>query len=299
MQLLRLAEVPTGQRDRVFRYSPARALFAAFAVICASGGLVWIGWQRQSGLAYYVAGVLLLALLLMRRLISARLRLSNWLVRMSDEGVFVQFRSYLNYHLPEEAFTVVFIPYREIRSARLVRQRREIPYRDETQLRSVSVQSRSLVEFELAGDCAPLAQALADERVTPAPRAARWYGSTSSRYRHYPARMASPTCLQVDWGVVPGAGVLLDALRQYTDIVTPVQVSQDYVNLEGLSRAEQERRLLELAETGQILAAIEIARRLYSYDLTEAQAFVDGLRGGEGSDADPSRTTRKPSAWRR
>lgn len=280
MQLMRLAEVPVRERDRVFRYSPARALCAAFAAICASGGLVVIGWQRQSGLAYYLAGVLVLALLLLRRLILARLRPSNWLVRMSDEGLFVQFRSYLNYHFPEEACTVVFIPYSDIRSARLVRERREIPDWDERGRRSVSAQSRSLVECELAGESAPLAHALADERATPAPTVARWYGSTSSRYQHYPVRMASPTCVQVDWEVVPGAGVLLEALRPYTDVATPVRVSHDYVNLKGLSREEQETRLLELAETGQTMAAIALARKLYSYDLTEAKAFVDGLRRG-------------------
>ncbi len=296
MQLMQLATAPRSTRDRVFRYSPARALCVAFTVICVSGGLVLAGRERQSGLAYYVAGMLVLGLLLMRRMVLARLRPSNWLVRMSDEGLFVQFRSYLNYHFPSEDPTVVFIPYQEIRSARLVRQRREIPYTDLGQVRRVSVESRWLVECELSADSAPLAQALADERVALAPKVARWYGSTSVRYRHYPVRMASPTCIQLEWGVVPGAPVLLDALRRRTEIVTPVEISHDDVTLEGTSREEQEKRLLELAETGQILAAIEIARKLYSYDLTEAQAFVEGLHSGKGTGADPSRTPRTPSA---
>jgi hypothetical protein len=37
------------------------------------------------------------------------------------------------------------------------------------------------------------------------------------------------------------------------------------------------KRLLELAETGQTMAAIYLARRLYSYDLTEARTFVEDL----------------------
>lgn len=289
MQLMRLAEVPTSQRDRVFRYSPARALFVAFSVICASGGLVLLGWHQRSGLAYYLAGVLLLGLVLMHKFILARFRPSNWLVRMSDEGLFVQFRSYLNYHFPEEDLTVVFIPYHEIRSVQLMRERRDIPYRDPDRplVERTSVQRRRLVEFELVGDSAPLAQALADEPAKRPPNA--------TLYRHYPVRMAFPPFVQVEWNVVPSPQVLLDALRRYTNIATPIEVSQDYVNLKGLSHEEQGKRLLELAEAGQTIAAVCIARKLYSYDLTQARAFVEGLRSGKASGAGPSRTTPRPA----
>lgn len=278
MQFMRLAEVPSTPRDRVFRYSPARALLAAFAVTAVSGGLVWVGWQRQSGLAYYLAGVLLLGLVVLQTFIRARFRPSNWLVRMSDGGVFVQFRSYLNYRFPGEDVTVVFIPYREIRSVRLVRERRDIPGSDERGRQAVSRQSRCLVEFELTGDLAPLVQALADESARCAPEARR-RGFTLTQYRHHPARMVSPTRLQLEWNVVPSHRVLLDALRRHTDITPPTEVSKDYVNLKGLDRKEQEERLLELAETGQIMEAITLARRLYSYDLKEAKTLVESLLG--------------------
>jgi len=288
MQLMRLAEVPASPRDRVFRYSPGRALFAAFAVICASAGLVLIGWRQGSGWAYYVAGVLLLGLALLHKFVLARFRPSNWLVRMSDAGLFVQFRSYLNHHFPEEDLTVVFIPYGEIRSARLVRESRDIPYRDleSPRVERTSEQRRRLVEFELAGDLAPLTQALADESAKRPPNA--------TLYRHYPVRMASPPFVQVEWNVVPSPEVLFDALRPYTNIATPVESSQDYVNLKGLSREEQAKRLLELAETGQTIAAVYLARKLYSYDLTQAHAFVEGLRSGKAGGG-PSMTSSKPA----
>lgn len=290
MQLMRLAEVPTSQRDRVFRYSPARALFATFSVICASGGLVLTAWhQQRSGWAYYLAGMLFLGLVMMRKFILARFRPSNWLMRMNDEGLFLQFRSYLNHHFPEEDLTVVFIPYREIRSARLVRERRDIPYRDtdSPRMERTSTQYRRLVEFELVGNSAPLAQALANESAKRPPNI--------TRYGHYPVRMASPPFIQVEWNVVPSAKVFLDALHRHTNIAIPVEVSQDYVNLKGLSQEKQEKRLSELAETGQTIAAVYIARKLYSYDLTQAQAFVEGLRSGKASGAGPSRTISKPA----
>ncbi len=284
---MRLGDVQSNPRDRVFRYSPGRALFLVFAVILAGGGLVWIGRQQQSSLAYYIAGVLLLGLLLMRRQLFARLRPSNWLVRISDDGLLIQFRSYLNYHFPREDLTVVSIPFREIRSTRLVRERREVP--DEIGGES-SIRSRRLVELELAGDSAPLAQALKEECGRPAPKEARWYGSTSTRYNHYPVRLASPTCVQLEWRVVPSAKAFLHAVSRHTDVAAPVQVSLGYLDLESLGREEQEKRLLELAETGEKMAAIKLARQIYSYDLKEAKAFVESLLGDKAGGEEKSKS---------
>jgi hypothetical protein len=285
MRLLRLDEVPIGERDRVFRHSPARALFAALTAICASAVFILLGWQGGSVLAYYLAAITLLGLLLMRRLIVARFQPSNWLVRLSDAGLYVQFRSYLNYHLPKEDPTVVFIPHEEIRSVRLVRQRRDIPDMDgaRSQLNSVSAQRRSLVEINLAADSSLLARALADELRRRGPEEAHWYGHASTLYKDYPARLASPGSLQLEWKAVPRARIFLAALQRYTDIKDSVEVSEDYLHLEGLSREEQERRLRELVETGQTISAIRIARRLYSYDLTQAKAFVDSLLARKGT----------------
>ena len=55
------------------------------------------------------------------------------------------------------------------------------------------------------------------------------------------------------------------------------EASKNFVNLEQLSREEQESRLLELAESGDMIGAVTMARRLYSYDLTAAKQFVEGL----------------------
>ena len=95
------------------------------------------------------------------------------------------------------------------------------------------------------------------------------------------------TTLQPEWSVVPSADVLLDGLRPHTRIAIPLDVSQDYAHLDTLSRDEQEKRLRDLAATGQTIAAIQIARTLYSYDLAQARAFVEGLRAGKGSGAGP------------
>jgi len=90
----------------------------------------------RTGPAYYLACylvlVLLVCLMLMRRILLARLRPSNWLAQIASDGVFIQFRSYLNYQLPADDLTVVFISFSDIRATRLVRERVTIPDEDGT-----------------------------------------------------------------------------------------------------------------------------------------------------------------------
>jgi hypothetical protein len=278
MRCLRLADVP-GTRQQVFRYSRARALIVAVIAACAGAVMVVLGWPSLA-LAYYLAGIILLGLVILHNFVRARFRSSNWLVQAGDDGLFVQFRSYLNYRFPKDAATVVFIPYREIRAARLALGSRTVP--DSDARGGLTTQPLRLVELELAGDTAPLAQALADERARSASDWRR-HGASTTRYQHHPVRMVSPTTLQMEWEVVPDREELLEILSRYSTIEPAVDRSQDLGNLEGLSREEQERRLVELSETGQELAAVALARTLYSYDLSQAKSFVDGLRSGKAS----------------
>jgi len=283
VRCLRLAEVPATARDQVFRSSPTSALVAAVAAICASAVLVLLGWRLRSVVAYYLAGVLFLGVVVLQTFVLARFRPSNWFVRSNDEGLFVQFRSYLNYRFPIEDLTVVFIPYHEILSARLVLGRRTIP---DGETKSGVLQKFRMVELDLTGDVAPLATAIADELARCGPEW-RQRGGWATRYRHHPARIVSPATLQLEWDVVPRCEVLLDVLRRYSTITPAVEQSQDYVNLDGLSRQEQEKRMLELVDVGKTLAAVSVARQLYSYDLTQARAFVENLRSKQPDEEKP------------
>lgn len=277
MQLLRLSEVETSSADRVFRYSLTRIALLFLGVICLGIALLLIHWEGRLEplhyIAYYIFAVLLLGLALLRKFLLARFQPSNWLARMHHTNLLIQFRSYLNYSLAAEDLTVVSIPYQNIRSARLVRERSKIPAQDGTTERT-----RGLIELELAGDLAPLSEALADEIAKPSPRQKTWYGYTSALYRHYPVRMVSPPFLQVEWSAVPGPKVFLEALRAYTTVAPPVVVSEDFAHIDSLNREEQEMRLRELDQRGETIAAVYLARKLYGYDLTQAEGFIRGLR---------------------
>lgn len=274
MRLLRLAEVET-RADRVFAHSRSYALAVLAIALTAASWLVFhaatTGWKP----GYYLAGVIVLFFEMMRRFVTARFRSSNWLVRMNDEGVYVQFRSYLNYHLPAEDLTVVFISYQEILSARLVRERVTVP--DPSDQRSTTTQTLRYVELELAGDLTELVNALEAEMTEKAPKEKRWYGSSSTLYEDHPVRIQSPPFLKIRWQVLPRAQKFLESLRPYTTIADPVTTSEDFVDLESLSRETQRRRLRELAQRGETIAAISMARKLYGCGLAEAKAMVEEL----------------------
>lgn len=273
MRLLRLSDVDPSRLDRVFYYSRVRALVFAFVALGAGAALLVPAASAHWNAGYYLAAVILLSVLLLKRFVTARFRPSNWLVRMNDTGLFIQFRSYLNYHLPAEDLTVVFLSYHEIPSARLVRERARVS----DSRGGTATQIRRYIELELAEDIQPFAKALQAEMVEKAPSEKRWYGSSSTLYEDHPVRMSSPPFLQLRWQVVPRAQKFLDALRPYTTIADPVCTSEDFVHLQALSREEQEKRLRDLKERGEKIAAIYMARKIYGCGLAQARSIVENL----------------------
>jgi hypothetical protein len=277
MQLLRLAEVPLNPRDRVFHYSRLRAVVGATILAVIALAAFLFGRLKNVWLAYYVAAVFVFCLLIFQKLVTARFRSSNWLLRMTDNGMFVKFRSYLNHHFDDQDLTVVFLPYSEIRSARLMKERHERPEGDDGHLSATTTSTRRTLELELAIDSNGFADAVAKERERVFTKMHGGSQKISSRYHHFPVRLASPTLLRIEWGEVPGIQTILDALTRHTLVQSAGETTKNYANLDHLSRQEQETRLLELAESGDMIGAITIARQLYSYDLTAAKQFVEEL----------------------
>jgi len=277
MQLMCLADVPLDQHDRVFHYSRLRAVTGAMILIAIALGALAFGWLKNAWLAYYIAAVVAICLLIFQKLVTASFRSSNWLIRMTDHGLFVKFRSYLNHRFSDQDPTVVFLPYSEIRSVKLVKERQELPDRDDDNRSTTIIRTRRIIDFELAGDSTELTQALAKERERVFAKPTHGAGRTSSRYQHFPVRLASPMLLRIEWGVVPGAQALLDDLSRHTLVQHAEETTRDFVNLDGLSQEEQEVRLRELVESGEMIGAVTMARKLYSYDLTTAKHFVEGL----------------------
>jgi hypothetical protein len=277
MEILRSADVPSDRRAREFRYSRFRAGTGATILAVAALALIAFGRLNNAWIPYYIAGVIIVTLLIFHNLVTARFRPTNWLVRMTDAGLFIKFRSYLNYRFSDQDPTVVFIPYSEIRSAKLVKERQTIPDRDEGNRRATTTKTRRFIELELSGNSEQLAGALAGESKRVFARSFEGGANVSTRYQHLPVHLTPPNHLRIEWGVVPNAQTILDALTRHTLVDHAAAVSKNFVNLDGLSREEQESRLLELAQSGDMIGAVTMARTLYAYDLATAKNFVESL----------------------
>lgn len=279
MKLLRPADVPPSGATQVFRRSPARAIAAYALGGAVTAVLAWAAWRGGNWLLGYLAAVLGLVLVLAQGAVRARLGPGNWLVRAGPAGMHVHLRSHLNANFPSDDLTVAFIAWSEIRSARPVRERRTVAYRDAGHRAERQVlEWRRLVELELGCDAGPLAQALADEVSRKAPREKRWYGSASTTYRHYPVRLVGPTTLEIEWRVRPGASAFLAHAGRFVRVLSAESRDVDLRDAAGLDRAEQERRIATLAQTGQEMAAIAQARAAFDLDLAGARELVQRLR---------------------
>lgn len=277
MQLLRLADVPIQRSDRIFAYSRLRAGFAAASILATACAAFLFGWLREAWLAYMLATVLLLSLLIFHRLVLARFRRSNWLVRAGNEGLFIHFRSYLNHHFDDRDLTVVFFPYSEIRSAEVARERRELPEQSPGNRQQTERSTRRLIDLEVSSDCTALSRLLGNERERVFGKSVIGAGRISLRYQHLPVRLGGPKRLRLEWGVVPDAAALLDILASHGVPQQAAAVTTDYTQLEKLPKTEQEERLLALIAGGDELGAVALARRLYSCDLAAAKRFIEEL----------------------
>jgi len=276
MRLLRLQEVEINGNNRVYRHARVRALIALLAGLSASMALFFYAYTRKLPPGYIFGSFLLLFVFLFRRVVTARFHPSNWLVRMNETGIYLQYRSYLNYELNSSDPSVVFIPFGEIGSARLVKERVTTP--DLIKPGTSQTQFLRFIDLELSGDTKTLADALQAERGEEAPVKKSWYGSSSTLYRDYPVTMPTPTSIRVHWDVVPGAKKFLEALRPYTVIAETISLKQDFTQLKSLSRDEQQKQIRELAARGQITTAVYATRKLYGGSLGDAKQLVDSLR---------------------
>ena len=276
MRLLRLRDVGIGPNDHVFRHARLRALIVWLGGFAGATAFLVHAYTAKWPPGYFFGPFLMLFLLLTLRMVTARFHPSNWLVRMNETGIYVQYHSYLNYQLPADEPSVVFLSFGEIVSARLIKERVETP--DVGKPGGTQTQYLRYVELELSGDPAPLAAALGTEQGEQAPAEKRWYGTSSTLYRDYPVAMSGPSSVRIHWDVVPGAQKFLEALRPYTVIADPVSLKQDFTHLKSLSREEQQRQLRELVARGQNITAAYVARKLYGCSLGEAKQMVDSVR---------------------
>ena len=282
MQLMRERDVPANDHDRVFRYSRLNATIAFALLFVGPIALFATGVRHGAVLPQIIAIVVAGLVLLAKRFLVARFRPSNWLVRATESGVYVKFRSYLNYHFSADDVSVVFIPFREIAAARVVREtieRVDLSMRldGSTANRRRSYQRRKVAELEVTGDTKPLAAALLEEGARLGPREKRWYGSTSTRANHQPAMLEGTSRLRIAWECVPGIDTFFAGFGSKVKVEANASRDWSFEARQELDRPALERRIAELARAGRMREARLETRLHFAYDNEQTERFIERL----------------------
>ncbi len=291
MNFYRLGETPPPIQDVFFRESRlikflvfliCLVLSAILAVVGYQGGIHGDDFEFPSFLAYWIAGVIAILALVALSGLRASLKDTNWLMRYDGARLFIKYRSYLNYHLPEEDPVVAEIGISEIKWIRAFREKRLLPG---SQRRKRTVQSWTFLDIRLNHeDTEKLRENLQQERR-------RWpetTGVSKSRRGHYPVRLVENDLIRIDWkshqtSITPKVKKTLKILGE--KIETQAQKADrkvsDYTALEGLDEEQQKQMIRELVEGGHRISAVKVVKNLYGSSTTEADAYIRELLGDE------------------
>jgi len=256
----------------------------AVALVLASGiavaaGIGAAGLWRENWIGVVILGWVALWSFMfavyLYHVLQARLRPGAWLVRIQESGILLNFRSYLNHHFRATDQTVVFIPFSDIEWIREHKIQRTIPAASHG---DNETRRQRYVEIKVGDALArQLETRLAQERSLKGPARRRWIVSGYSFSRHYPVQVIDKSIIRIEWAIRPEAVAFIHELRPYAAVQDATSTNVDFIFVQRLTRAEQERKLIELVEGGDRMSAIRAARHLYALDLTEAVRFVDGL----------------------
>ena len=203
MKLYRLADAPISDGDQVFRHPPTTLMMTTIVLVIIA---IMLTLSGGGPMRYFFVGLIAATVLFIRPMLKARRRRSNWLTRITTDGLLVQFRSYLNFHYPQDPHTVVQIPYGEIRSARVVKQEWR---RDDSE--GVLKGAREVVEIELVSGDVALEGAINAERARKPDAPPRGFARSSTRFHDYPVRL-NGTTLQIEWTATPDANQFVASL---------------------------------------------------------------------------------------
>lgn len=282
MELLRASDV-RGQPSAVFRESSVGKRVAFVLASTVFLALVAVGagaTGREASapvLLFCVLGgatALLFAGIAWGAL-RATWRPSNWIVRLHREGLYVKFRSYLNHHFAAEDPVVAFLAANEVLWVRKTRERRMVPREDHEDR-----EAWTFLDLRIEpADVGRLAEQLRVERTRQAPR----LGLSRTRHHHHPVRLVDGGILRIEWkgpstSVIPRIDPALERLGRV--LAVEPEAWLEGRPLDGLDRREAEDRILELAEQGRTVEAVNLARRVHGCGLQEAREFVEGLVRG-------------------
>lgn len=255
------------------RVAPWVVTFVAAAALSTAAWFAPAAWRAcveetwferlvVGGVATIGALVLVVLASVASTIARAALRPTNWLLKIGRDGVFVQFRSYLNAHFDGDDATVAWIPFEAIERA-VPREERVTNAR-----RGDESSTSRWIDLELVGvDTSALASACVRERTREAPERRFGFVTTRTRFRDEPVTVPRPGVVRVQW---PGRGGF-EVLAPY------LRVGDVEHEVLDLAQGPLEQRARALCRRGQVLDAVRLVRDERGIGLADARAWVDRL----------------------
>lgn len=270
MKLVYPHDVPRLGVVRTFRHSRLAPLLT-FAFV-AGGTAWWAITMTFSDRAEWIHWLPTLLGLVMCFVILIYLRKSlkatNWLLRITEDGVYIKFRSYLNDRLPETGPTILHVPYAEIERIQPGLRTVTLPDRDG---RVMTSQLR-FMDIALGHEAtAELANALKTERSLPPIR------NGAPKHHDYPLRVTAPNRLRLEWKVRPALRTAIETLQRFAPVDhDPIRARLDWNKMDDQAKADM---IVELAELGERMRARHLAQEFYNLEKDDAKIYINEIVG--------------------
>ena len=194
---------------------------------------------------------------------------TNWLLKVTAKGLYVNLRSYRNHHLPPDSALALHIPAEEVAAICRTGERRHYPRR-----RRAQHDYLYLDIFLCETDLSELRQALRKERRIESPPGLK----RRPKHLDFPVRVLEPLGVRLVWEWIrPGENQAMDLLRPHFPVAPDRK--ERYPDWEELDEEAKEAMIADLWETGYVAMAVELAARQRGIDRREARRMLDARFG--------------------
>jgi hypothetical protein len=288
MKFYRLSEIPIWSDDQVFKVSPTGPFiwltaFSVVAIVLLALGID--GGRRIPAarpLPVFLDYIGAMAFGFFGWMVSCQLRTclkpTNWLLRCHGSGIIIKYRSYWNWRFPAQDIQAVGFDYSEIAWVRKMEEKHIVQGLDQTRER----QKLTCLDF-----CLHHPDTAALQTHLQAEQRAKFQGKwTTSAVLDYPVEVLPEGIIRLRWrksgqcALSPSLARALQYPGHHVTIASPDSMKVDLTHQPGRPPREEDAKILKLAQSGDRIAAIELARLTYGSTLTEAVALVEKLQSG-------------------
>jgi hypothetical protein len=284
MKLLRLEDVRVSSTDAIFRQSPWHTGTLSFLLFAIAAGLGVAAAMSDDATGRWLFGVMAAGLILFGWFVFSLFRKTlgpaNWLVRVTPGGdVVVKFRSYANAHFSADDVVAFTLARREIRWVRASTDRTLKPH-DRSNGNGVRQERRRYLDVAVdEAIAAQVDEQLMLERGRHGPETGRFIKGRT-KLLDYPVSVADGHVIRIEWRgpstwISPRLRKAVELLDRHVSVESPVD--EGVRDLSSATRDDAREKIRALAESGDTIAAIALARNVYGGSVAEAKAMVDGL----------------------